>query len=113
MKNYPVDVQIYVSKMMDFFETVVPSLCEEEGIEDKDKFTKLVQDRVLVTATENLIDFEEPILEEEQMTTILNECIVEYHLDLMIANGLIKANIDIETGENVYSLTDEAKSRLQ
>jgi len=104
MKNYPIDVQIYVSKMMDFFETVVPSLCEEEGIEDQDTFSELVKDRVLIQATENQLDNDEPMLDEDQMVTIMNECIVKYHLDNMIAMGLIKADLDIETGENVYCL---------
>jgi DNA-binding PadR family transcriptional regulator len=29
----------------------------------------------------------------------------------MIESGLIKANVDVETGENVYSLTSKGKKK--
>ena len=37
MNNYPIDAQIYVSKMMSFFETVAPQLCLDEEIENEQK----------------------------------------------------------------------------
>ena len=36
---------------------------------------------------------------------------LKYHLDNMIELGLIYANVDVETGENVYLLTHKGKKK--
>jgi len=104
MKNYPIDVQIYVSNIMNALETLVPGICLEEEINDESKFVELLEESIIIKATENMIEFDEPILDEGQINNILTECVVRYHLDEMVELGLIKANLDVETGENVYSL---------
>lgn len=111
MSNYPIDAQIYVSKMMDFFETVSPQLCLDEEIENEQKFLEMIEEGVMYKAVENIIDHDEPMLDEGQIEEIIKECIVKYHLDAMIESGLLKANVDIETGENVYSLTSKGKKK--
>ena len=111
MSNYPIDAQIYVSKMMDFFETVSPQLCLDEEIENEQKFLEMIEEGVMYKAVENIIDHDEPMLDDEQMEEIIKECIVRYHLDAMIESGLLKADVDVETGENVYSLTSKGKKK--
>ena len=111
MSNYPIDAQIYVSKMMDFFETVSPQLCLDEEIENEEKFLEMIEEGVMFKAVENIIDHDEPMLDDEQMEEIIRECIIKYHLDAMIESGLLKANVDVETGENVYSLTSKGKKK--
>jgi hypothetical protein len=111
MNNYPIDAQIYVSKMMDFFETVSPQLCLDEEIENEVKFLEMIEEGVMFKAIENIIDHDEPMLDEEQIEDIIRECVVKYHLDSMIESGLIIANVDVETGENVYSLTSKGKKK--
>jgi len=111
MSNYPIDAQIYVSKMMEFFETVTPQLCLEEEIENEGKFLEMIEEGVMFKATENIIDHDEPMLDEQQMEEIIRECIIKYHLDIMIESGLLLANVDIETGENVYMLTSKGKKK--
>ena len=111
MNNYPVDAQIYVSKMMSFFETVAPQLCLDEEIENEQKFLEMIEEGVMFKAIENVIDHDEPMLDEEQIEGIIRECVVKYHLDNMIELGLIYANVDVETGENVYLLTHKGKKK--
>jgi hypothetical protein len=46
------------------------------------------------------------MFDEEQINKLIMSSIVKYHLDNMLEKGLLKAEVDIETGENVYSLAD-------
>jgi hypothetical protein len=106
MKNYPIDVQIYVSNLMNVIEEILPQLCIDEEIEDVDQFKTILEENILISATENMIDFDEPMFDEEQINKLIMSSIVKYHLDNMLEKGLLKAEVDIETGENVYSLAD-------
>ena len=106
MKNYPIDVQIYVSNLMNVIEEILHQLCIDEEIEDVDQFKTILEENILISATENMIDFDEPMFDEEQINKLIMSSIVKYHLDNMLEKGLLKAEVDIETGENVYSLAD-------
>ena len=103
MKNYPIDVQTYVfmftetlSKDDSFIE-----LCEYSDVEVI-KFLEYVKDGLLLKSTENLIDLNSPTLSIEQYDRLLNECVIKYHLDEMVEQGILESNFDIETGEMLY-----------
>ena len=114
MEN-PIDVTIYMQKLenSDLINDLMNEVSEKEEIRERVKLKEIFLAKVEMKALENFIEFEEPVLNEEQFNASLVEAIVEVTLDELMAMGIIMSDFDAEKGENVYDLTPKGKREIE
>ena len=105
MKN--IDIEIYKSRLVEA--TDFEMMSSEFGV-DKMKLKEVFSENLDIIIEENYIDDEDPTLDEEQYGELIMQSVTRIHLDDLISKGLLQADLDIESGENVYKLTEKGKS---
>jgi hypothetical protein len=105
MKN--IDIEIYKSRLV---EATDFEMMSKEFQVDKMKLKEVFSENLDIIIEENYIDDEDPTLDEEQYGELIMQSVTRIHLDELIEKGLLQADLDIESGENVYKLTEEGKS---
>lgn len=105
MKN--IDIEIYKNNLME--EIPFDELAEEYDCKDIDCLKNLFLNEIEVMVESNFIEREDPTLTLEQFEEAMSFSITQYHLDLLVKEGLLEANFDLEQGENVYKLTEKGK----
>ena len=108
MKN--IDLEIYRTQIehgVDF-----KAMADEFQL-DENEIKETFMEELLIVAEENIIDGGDPTLDEEQFVDCMMTTEIKIHLRNLIAQGLIQGDVDVESGENVYSLTNKGKNITQ
>lgn len=87
----------------EFFEDV----SKEDGVEDIEKFKELFIYELEIKILDAYNTRNEPELTEEEFLDAAKISIIEYHLESLKDKGLVKSELDLETGEMMYSLVDK------
>jgi hypothetical protein len=107
MKN--IDLEIYrtqIEQGVDF-----KAMADEFQL-DENEIKETFMEELLIVAEENIIDGGDPTLDEEQFVDCMMATEIKIHLRNLIAQGLIQGDVDVESGENVYSLTNKGRSAV-
>ena len=105
MKN--IDLEIYRTQIehgVDF------NAMAEEFQLNESEVREAFMEELIIKAEENMIDGGDPTLDEEQFVDCMMATEIKIHLRNLIAQGLIQGDVDVESGENVYSLTNKGKN---
>ena len=100
-----IDREIYVNNLMESID--FDGMAKEFEVTDVDKFCDLLRDEVMVVAETNEIEHDEMKLDMEQFSKTIMNVVTQYHIEEMMEKGLIKADVDVESGKNMYSLTEK------
>ena len=105
MKN--IDLEIYrvqIEQGVDF-----KAMANEFQL-DENEVKETFMEELLIVAEENIIEGEDPTLDEEQFVDCMMATEIKIHIRNLITKGLIQGDVDVDSGENVYSLTNKGKN---
>ena len=105
MKN--IDLEIYrvqIEQGVDF-----KAMADEFQL-DENEVKETFMEELLIVAEENIIESEDPTLDEEQFVDCMMATEIKIHIRNLITQGLIQGDVDVDNGENVYSLTNKGKN---
>ena len=105
MKN--IDLEIYRTQIehgVDF-----KAMAEEFQL-NEDEVREAFMEELLIKAEENIIEFDEPTLTEDQFIDCMMAAVTKIHVQHLVDEGLLQGDIDMDSGENVYRLTDKGKN---
>lgn len=106
-----VDVQIYIEKLMEGINQIglVENLAGEWGISDKEDFEGVLKENLTLASSLAFEESGDPTLDEKTFESSLVRSLTEYSVDSLVKEGKITADLDEETGENVYSIHPDFK----
>lgn len=106
MKN--IDGEIYKNQLIESIDFEL--LAEEFELEnEKETFREAIEDELDILVESNLLEFDDPKLTEDQFGKLVFSTATKIHLSKLMDEGLMQATLDVEAGENVYSLTEKGK----
>jgi len=106
MKN--IDGEIYKNQLLQNFDW--EAIADEFELLDKQELLKeTIEEELDILIESNIVEFDDPKLTERQFFMLITQTATRIHLDNLVKEGLIQAEVDPEIGENVYSLTEKGK----
>ena len=105
MKN--IDLEIYRTQIehgVDFI-----AMAEEFQLNESE-VREAFMEELIIKAEENMIEFEDPTLTEDQFIDCMMASVTKIHVQHLVNEGLLQGDVDVDSGENYYKLTDKGKS---
>jgi hypothetical protein len=105
MKN--IDIEIYRTQIehgVDF-----KAMAEEFQL-NEDEVREAFIEELLIKAEENIIECGDPTLTEDQFIDCMMAAVTKIHVQHLVDEGLLQGEVDTDSGENVYKLTDKGKT---
>jgi len=99
-----IDLEIYKSKIehgVDF-----KAMAEEFQLGENELRETFI-DELVIKAEENMVEFDEPTLTEDQFIDCMMASVTKIHVQHLVDEGLLQGDVDVDSGENVYKLTDK------
>ena len=99
-------VDLYLKDTIEFLEDneFFKDICNEDGIEDIRKFKESFIYELKLKILDAYDKRNSPELTEDEFLDVTKSSIVEYHLESLKDKGLIQSELDLISGEVVYSL---------
>jgi len=78
-----------------------PTFCSIE------EFAKNLEEEIRLKSEENQLDYDSPVITEEQLYDCYSAVYYQLVLDNMVDEGLLVKNFNIDKGENTYKINDK------
>lgn len=118
--NYPVDVEIYLSKFRNHLmelienENFFKNTADEFGLDYslEDSFIEFFMDNIAIEAMDNYNEFEDPTLTQSQFLGIIKMTVAETSLESMKNRGLVECVLNDDM-QPVYRLTEKGLAQAE
>lgn len=114
-----IDMQIYIAKLMSYlndssegtngYDAIRADFDMDEKYYTNQLIYSEVKEEIELAVEANLLEIDEPTLSMDQFEQCIVKAATRMLVDKMVLDGLLVAELDIDSGENVYKLTEKGK----
>lgn len=115
-----IDLQIYIAKLLTYlsdssegtngYDAIRADFDMDEKYYTNQLIYSEVREEIELAAEANLLETGEPTLTMDQFEQCIVKAATRMLVDKMVLDGLLVAELDIDSGENVYKLTEKGKA---